>query len=35
MTDIVKESQKGVKPHLLIVQEMVDKKKVDKRKEIN
>jgi len=27
MTDIIKESQKGVKPHLLIVQEMVDKKR--------
>jgi len=25
--DIVAESRKGVKPHLLIVQEMVDKKK--------
>jgi len=27
MTDIIKESRKGVKPHLLIVQEIVDKKK--------
>jgi len=32
MTDIVKESQKGVKPLLLIVQEMVDKKKDKKEK---
>jgi len=27
MSDIIVESQKGVKPHLLIVQQIIDKKK--------
>jgi len=27
MTNIVTESKKGVKPHLLIVQELIDKKR--------
>ena len=27
MSDIITESKKGVKPHLLIIEEMIDKKK--------
>ncbi len=31
MTDIIKESRKGVKPHLLIVQQIIEKKKGEKK----
>jgi len=33
MTDIIAESRKGVKPHLLIVQELLEKKRGEKTNE--